>query len=70
MLFFASCETEHLYGPGGILEGNPCDTVDVAYTTHIKPIIDRECVSCHNSTSASSNVILDSYTSVKSYSIF
>ena len=65
LLILSSCETEHLYGPDGILEVDLCDTIDVTYTAHIKPIIDDKCESCHNSNATSGNVILTTYDDVK-----
>lgn len=45
--------------------GNTCDTAAMNYSTHIKPILDANCVSCHNATAFSGNVKLHTYTEVQ-----
>lgn len=44
-----------------------CDTVNVGYAAVIKPIFDSYCNNsgCHNTASASSNIILDNYAKAK-----
>jgi hypothetical protein len=65
LLILSSCETEHLYGPDGILENDICDTVDLTYTNQIKPLFDGNCMDCHSTDNASGNIILDNYASIK-----
>ncbi len=38
----------------------PCDTLNLSYTAEIKGIITNNCQSCHNNTSASGNLNLES----------
>jgi hypothetical protein len=39
-----------------------CDTSEnITYSSFVKPIIERNCVSCHNSSLASGNVNMESY---------
>lgn len=47
-------------GSGGTLP----DSVQMSYSNHIKPIMDYFCVSCHDASSASGGVRLDSYAAV------
>ena len=44
-----------------------CDTTNIAFAAKVKPILDNNCVGCHNSASASGSVNLDGYTNVKTY---
>ena len=43
-----------------------CDTDNMSYTEDIKPILESNCVSCHNLRLASGNVRLDNYQVVAS----
>ncbi|NBC83445.1 MAG: hypothetical protein GVY19_08690 [Bacteroidetes bacterium] len=46
-----------------------CDTVDVNYTTVVRPLIeDNGCISCHNSTFSNGDIILDSYDNLVQHS--
>ena len=43
-----------------------CDTISVAYTTTIKPIIEGNCYrSCHNGSQSTSGFLLETYDQVK-----
>ncbi|NJN78931.1 MAG: DUF3365 domain-containing protein [Saprospiraceae bacterium] len=42
-----------------------CDTTAISYSLDVEPIINAQCLSCHNANSASGNVNLDSYDNVK-----
>ncbi len=42
-----------------------CDTNNFAFSTAIQPLINKNCVGCHNATLASGGIRLDSYTAVK-----
>jgi hypothetical protein len=45
---------------------NPCDTtLQSTYSSSIQLIISYNCISCHNSSYAGGNVVLDSYDQVK-----
>jgi hypothetical protein len=45
-----------------------CDTTGtIGYTAQIKPIMDNNCVSCHNDASTSGGVNLDGYSNVQLY---
>lgn len=48
---------------------NTCDTSNVRYTTCIKPILDKYCVSCHATGNTSGYVNLDSYLHAKPFGI-
>lgn len=45
--------------------GNTCDTLNVTFNQTIKPILDINCVSCHNGTISNGGVNLDNYSNVK-----
>lgn len=53
---------EELYGKKDEL---PCIIGNVSYLTDIKPILQRECYSCHVTAFQSGNVALDNYEGVK-----
>ena len=38
-----------------------CDTTNVTYTNSVKPVIDANCLSCHNDALANGNVSFSSY---------
>lgn len=42
-----------------------CDTTSFTYNRDVRIILDKECVSCHNITTSTSNIRLDSYEEVK-----
>lgn len=42
-----------------------CDTNNFTFSTAIQPLINKNCVGCHNASLASGGIRLDSYTSVK-----
>lgn len=42
-----------------------CDTMNVAYSTHILPIITDNCLICHSGGTPSGNVSLDGYDNVR-----
>lgn len=65
LFFWSSCQSDYIYGPGGVIGAVDCDTIDVAYTTHIKPIIEEQCVFCHTGNNASGSVPLEDYNKVK-----
>lgn len=46
-----------------------CDTTMVRYTTCIKPILDKYCVTCHKTGNTSGYVNLDSYKNAKPFGI-
>ncbi len=50
-----------------ILSSGECDTVAVNYTQTVQPLLDAQCVSCHQAGNSSGNVLLDSYASAKQY---
>jgi len=41
-----------------------CDTTNMSYSTDISPILENNCVSCHNTTQANDGVILTDYNDV------
>lgn len=63
-MFFTACyydKADKLYS--GV--GTACDTAGMTYNNHIKPILDANCVSCHNATAFSGNVKLHTYSDVQ-----
>jgi hypothetical protein len=49
---------------------NPCDSsLQSTYSSSIKYIISYNCISCHNSSYAAGNVVLETYDQVKSYGV-
>lgn len=47
---------------------NTCDTIGMTYTTHVQPIIQNYCYSCHAGTAPSGGgIVLDSYAGVKNF---
>ena len=44
---------------------NTCDTNNVTYTQHVAPLVQTYCVGCHNGSSGSGGVNLNSYVAVK-----
>ena len=42
-----------------------CDTTNVAYSTHIKPLISNNCLGCHNGSNAGGGISLSLYSDVK-----
>lgn len=49
-------------------DGSNCDSIKGIYSTEVKPLIDKKCISCHNTSNQSGNVNLDTYTGVKNNS--
>jgi len=47
------------------LLGNICDTTDTKFSTVVNPIIESECLSCHNNSTAKGGVSLQGYDNVK-----
>ena len=48
----------------------PCDTTStISYTTHIKPIMEDFCYSCHSGSHPSSGFNIESYESLRSYAL-
>ena len=41
-----------------------CDTTNVTFAGTVKPIIDQYCLSCHNGTSPSAGIILETYSEI------
>jgi Planctomycete cytochrome C len=55
---------EELYGNNS----NSCDTVNMRYSVHIKPLIESQCNSCHKEGAASySGISLDAFNKIKLY---
>jgi hypothetical protein len=68
MLAFNACyyDVESQLYPAG---GTTCDTTNVTYSITIRSILqNNNCLTCHSGTGAAgNNIVLDSYTSVKTY---
>jgi hypothetical protein len=54
-------------GAKNVTCGVSVDTVNVTFAKTIKPLLEINCVGCHQTGSASGNVVLDSYANVKTY---
>lgn len=65
-LLLNSCyyDAENLLYSGG----NNCDSIKGLYSTEVKPLIDKKCISCHNTSNQSGNINLDNYNGVKNNS--
>lgn len=66
--FLSGCyydNEEELYQ---FVQPEACDTTNVTYTSHILPLLEANCLSCHDASTASGNVILEGYNQVKIYS--
>lgn len=46
-----------------------CDTVNLSYNTHIKPIIDANCLSCHVAGGQQSSSPFDTYNNLKQFTL-
>lgn len=46
-----------------------CDTVSISYNTHIKPIIEANCQSCHIAGGQQSSSPFDTYNNLKLYTL-
>lgn len=46
---------------------NGCNLIDVSYSRNIVPILETNCLSCHNSISQQGGVVLDEYEDVLEY---
>ncbi len=63
LLTLAACKNdsaEELHG-----EGDPCDTDNVTFSANVEPLIQSNCVPCHNASNASGGIFLDQYAGVK-----
>jgi uncharacterized membrane protein len=63
LIYFSSCTYDNIEE----YYGETCDTLDVTFSTTVEPILDVNCVSCHNSSFGNGGVVLDSYAEVKKY---
>lgn len=52
--------------PGGGSGGGGCDIIDVSYAQVVKPVLETNCISCHNSGSPSGGIQLNSVEAVRS----
>jgi len=46
---------------------NGCNTIDVSYSRNLVPILDANCISCHNELSQQGGVVLEGYDNVIPY---
>ncbi len=53
---------EELYGTA---KETGCEITTATFALDVKPILQRECISCHTSAFASGGITLDTYTGVK-----
>ncbi len=61
---FSSCYYDNEEDLYPYYESN-CDTTSVSYSLTVKPILERSCVSCHQASNPSGDVLLDTYDHVK-----
>jgi hypothetical protein len=69
-LMIASCSYDNEEDLYPIDPDNPivCDTLDMTYTSNVKPILENYgCVGCHQTSNPSGGVVLDSYEKTKIY---
>ncbi len=70
-LFIGGCYNDNMdevYPGAGLFV--PCDTTSVtSYITHVRPILDNNCVSCHTGSGANADVHLDTYDGVREVAI-
>ncbi len=57
---------EELYGT---TQPEVCNITSATFTADVKPILQRECNSCHNTSFAADGIILDTYDGVKKVTI-
>ncbi len=70
IILFTSCyynKQDILYPDGNV----PCNTVSAKFSTDVLPVMNVSCNSsgCHNTSSAASGVILDTYAGVKTHAL-
>lgn len=53
-----------LYPPSEI-----CDTLDISYSSDILPIIDLNCLVCHNQSSALGDIVLEPHPELQNYAL-
>lgn len=46
-------------------QGQVCDSVAISYAVDVAPIISNRCLGCHNATSNSGSITIETYTQVK-----
>ncbi|HEX4374323.1 MAG TPA: hypothetical protein VHZ50_13565 [Puia sp.] len=64
IFFLIACTKQNeqaLINQSGVL---PCDTTNMSYANDITPILENNCVSCHNTTQSNDGVILTDYNDV------
>jgi uncharacterized membrane protein len=44
---------------------NTCDTANITFTTHVKPIINANCVSCHSASQPAAGYNLSTYAGIQ-----
>jgi len=64
ILFTSSCYYDNEDDLYPFDSSTSCDTLNMTYSSNIKPIIDNNCVSCHQTSNPSGGVLLDSYEQV------
>jgi hypothetical protein len=52
-------------GANNTICANPCDTVNVKFSTHVQPLIKNTCQGCHNGGAPSAGIALENYTQIK-----
>lgn len=64
--FLSSCfydNEEELY-PDGPISSASCDTTNVSYSQAVVPILDANCLNCHDEASATANIVLEGHENV------
>jgi len=64
-LVLNSCEQDEIVPAGPIFIDNSCNTNNVSFIHFVKPIIEKNCIFCHDNSFASGGVNLEGYENVK-----
>lgn len=62
-IFFLCCEKDETINFAG--PNYNCDTNNVSFTLIIKPLIERNCKGCHNSSRQFAGIVLETYNDIK-----
>lgn len=60
------CAYDNLQDLKGISDTGTCDTTSISFASQVQPIMNINCISCHNPTDANAGVILSNYSGVVS----
>jgi len=60
------CAYDNLQDLKGITDTGSCDTTAISFASQVQPIMNINCISCHNPSNANAGVILTNYSGVVS----